>query len=266
MIDDNLNNLTAFTRLDVFQHESLPEITANRIRGLIHNGTLKPGSQLPNEIELAEAMGVSRGTIRSALSMVQQQGLIWRKQGVGSFVSEIPILENRLDINFGVTDLIESMGLVPGTEKLEINVIPCDEQLAGKLNLSANTPIVNIKRVRTANGRPVIASTDIFAQALLESDTVRISVADLRHHIWYLHSVYRVLDQILGITVEYGVAKLQPIKVTGALAEKLGLGIPGGSVMLYLEQVDYDRNRQPIIVSCEYHVADFSAFTVYRRY
>jgi DNA-binding GntR family transcriptional regulator len=47
--------------------------------------------------------------------------------------------------------------------------------------------------------------------------------------------------------------------------KQMGLDLPAGSVMLYLEQVDYDRNRQPVAVSYEYHVSDFCEFKVYRR-
>jgi DNA-binding transcriptional MocR family regulator len=105
------------------QQESLPEITANRIREMIYNRKLLPGARLPNEVELAEVMGVSRGTMRTALNILQEQGLIWRRQGVGSFVSEQPILEQRLDINRG--DRIDPVDLL--RTKVRDKDYPADE-------------------------------------------------------------------------------------------------------------------------------------------
>lgn len=257
--------LDAFGRQDALQQESLPELTANRIRMMINRGELPPGTQLPNEIELAEAIGVSRGTVRSALSLLQQHGLIWRRQGVGSFVSEIPILQNRLDINLGVTDLIESMGLQPGSKVLKIEIIPADQDLARQLDLSEGRPLVSVRRIRTADEKPVVASVDIFPVSLLEGGPEKMTFQELEKEIEKKHSIYRIFENRLSLMLEYGLAKLRPVKMSAQTLKQLGLDLPPGSVMLYLEQVDYDRNRRPVVISYEYHVPDFCEFTIYRR-
>ena len=117
---DDLNSSNHFfsQRNDIPQ-QSLPQLTSDRIRALIHNGKLPPDTQLPSEMELAEMMSVSRGTVRAALDILKEQGFVWRRQGVGTFVTKQPELMNRLDLNLGVTDLIESFGLTPGSGKIE---------------------------------------------------------------------------------------------------------------------------------------------------
>jgi GntR family transcriptional regulator len=210
-------------------------------------------------------MGVSRGTIRSALSRLQQQGLIWRKQGLGSFISENIVLQNRLDMNTGVTDLIESMGLLPGCNVLEVKMIPADKDMAERLAVPLETPLIYVHRVRTANERPVVASIDIFPMILLQRASRPLDMPGLEKAIDRRKSLYRVFEQDLSIPVDYGIAKLQPVKVNAWLMKEIGLNLPPGSVMLYLEQVDFDRDRQPILLSREYHVADFCEFTVYRH-
>jgi len=255
----------SFARADPISQEPLPEVTANRIRSMIHDGSLRPGSRLPNELELAEAMGVSRGTIRSALHLLQQQGLIWRRQGVGTFVSEKPILENRLDINLGVSDVIESMGLKPGHKAMEIKLVPADELLAEQLRVPQDSSLVYVRRIRTADDRPVAASVDIFALEILQQGSRILELEALKQALAEHHSVYRVLERELNVIIDHGIAKLRPIKADTQLLKQLDLDIPVGSVMLYLEQLDYDRDQRPVLLSYEYHVSDFSTFTVYRR-
>jgi len=265
-MDSSDNQLFSLLQADlVIQQESLPEITANRIREMIYARKLIPGARLPNEVGLAEAMGVSRGTMRTALNILQEQGLIWRRQGIGSFVSEQPVLEQRLDINSGVTELIVSMGLTPGSKVLEIKITPADERQAEHLNLPPGSPIVIIRRIRTANGRPVVSSIDIFPHSILTQSARQLDLEALKTLLEQRHSIYRIFESEFGLTVDYGISRLWPIKVNATLMKQIGLELPSDSVMLFLEQVDYDRNRRPFYLSYEYHVADFCTFTVFRR-
>lgn len=265
MPESQPSSLSTFLQQEPLQQENLPELTANRIRDMILSGKLSSGDRLPNELELSEAMGVSRGTLRSALSILQQKGLVWRRQGVGSFVSERPILENRLDINAGVTDLIESMGLKPGSILLDINLINADEKLSQQLCVSLGSSLVSVRRVRTANDKPVVASIDIFPFKVLNEGPHPLNLEGLKKSLEKWHSIYRVFEHELNITVEYGIAQLKPIKIDAHTMKQIGLDLPVGSVMLYLEQLDFDHDRQPQIISYEYHVADFCTFSVYRR-
>lgn len=246
-------------------YNSLPEETLNRLRSMIHDGTLEPGSRLPSEVELADAMGVSRGTIRAALHLLEQQGLIWRRHGIGTFVAEEPVLENRLDLNSGVTDVIRSMGRVPGTSFQEINGIPADEYLAERLRVAVENPLVQIRRTRTADGRPVVASIDIFAQQLLRHSPRPLDLQTLKETLNEELSVYRLLENHLQIVVDHGIAKVRPYSADADLIEEFELDLSVGAPMLYLEQLDYDRDQHPIIFSREYHVSEFSAFSIYRR-
>jgi GntR family transcriptional regulator len=264
-MDERLTKAQVFPASEPISRESLPEVTAHRIRSMIHEGKLSPGSRLPNELELAEVMGVSRGTIRAALHLLQQQGLIWRRQGVGTFVSEKPILENRLDINSGVTGLIESMGLVPGCQDMEIKLIPAEEYLVQQLRVPLDSPLVYIRRTRTASDKPVVASVDIFALALMQQGPRFLDLDALKKVLEQKLSIYRVFEDELHIVIDHGIAKIRPIKADARLMKQLHLDLPAGSVMLYLEQLDFDPDHRPILFSHEYHVSDFCAFTVFRQ-
>ena len=255
----------ALFQSEAFQTTSLPSQTANRIRNMINTRKLLPGTRLPNEIELADAMGVSRGSMRAALNILQEQGLIWRRQGIGSFVSEQPILENRLDINSGVTELIKSMGLKPGNQILETKTIPADRFHSEKLAIPLGSQLAFIRRIRTADDKPVVSSVDIFPDAILQGGQKINTLEKFTEVLLQNISIYKVFEQYFGLVVEYGINRLKPVKVTARLKKQLGLSLSLGEVMLYMEQLDFDRNRNPFYLSYEYHVAEFCDFTIFRR-
>jgi len=210
-------------------------------------------------------MGVSRGTLRAALHLLQQQGLVWRRQGIGTFVTEKPVLENRLDINGGVTELIQSQGLAPGCRDIEVKLIAADDYLAQELDVPVASPLVEIRRTRTAEGKPVVASIDVFPAALLQRTARPLGLQALKAVLEQKSSIYRVFADELHISIDHGIAKLRPIKADARLLRQLHLHLPSESVMLYLEQLDYDRDQRPVLLSYEYYVADFCSFTVFRR-
>src|SRR5438874_12036079 len=81
----------------------------------IAEAKIGPGRQLPPEPQLAGELGVSRPTLREALRSLQDEGLVTRNRGAGTFVSHRPRVRSNLDVNFGVTDAIREAGMRPGT-------------------------------------------------------------------------------------------------------------------------------------------------------
>jgi GntR family transcriptional regulator len=145
---------------------TLTEAAQEELRQAIVNGTYSPGSQLPTEAELGELLGVSRTVVREALRMLEEDGLIDRRHGVGTFVREHSILKN-LNFNFGITEMIKAAGMLPGTAYFAVRHEPTDSDVAVQLNLSPGTPALVVERVRTADKRPVVYSLDIFPGSLL---------------------------------------------------------------------------------------------------
>src|SRR6187431_3320754 len=101
------------------ERKMLTEIAEQSLRQAIEQGKFGPGSQLPTEAELCQMLGVSRTVVREALRVLEEDGLVARRHGVGTFVRDHPILKN-LNFNFGITEMINSAGLGPGTSDLSI--------------------------------------------------------------------------------------------------------------------------------------------------
>jgi GntR family transcriptional regulator len=223
----------------------------------IAEGSLSPGSQLPPEPALAAELGVSRPTLREALRALQEQGLLTRTPGAGTFVTHRARLRNNLDVNFGVTDAIRAAGMEPASRDVRVERVSSTADEASQLALHEGDPLIAVDRVRTADGRAVVYSRDLFAASLADTARVRFSARD------WAGSIYDLFQRKLGIAIHLGVATFLPLAAPKAVAARLG--VARGALLLYLRQVDYAEDGRPVLYSHEYHLADAFEFTLVRR-
>lgn len=225
---------------------------AERISG----GRFAAGVQLPSEPDLAAELGVSRATLREALRSLEDEGLVRRTWGAGTFVAERPRVANSLDANFGVTDAIRAAGMRAGIEQGRLWVEPAPASEAERLRMEPGGDVVVVERVRTADGKPVVFSRDVLPAALF---------GDRREvlHRLVRRSIYEVLERDLGVVVHHGVASFRPVRADRSVASRLD--VPRGSLLLYLWQVDYGEDGAAVLSSHEYHLADAFEFSVVRR-
>ena len=234
---------------------TLTEAAQQELRQAIMQGTYDPGSQLPTEEELGSMLGVSRTVVREALRVLEEEGLIARRHGVGTFVRNRPILKN-LNFNFGITEMIESAEMEPGTSYIAFRREPASEEIASQLDIPPETSLITIERVRTADGKPVVHSIDTFPETLVQAhefDMDRLLA----------ESLYQILQSEFGHVIEYGAAQILPATATSDLAKKLE--IAEGTLLLCISQLDYAPGDIPILYSREYHLPDAFDFMIWRR-
>jgi DNA-binding GntR family transcriptional regulator len=220
----------------------------------IASGEIAPGDRLPPEPDLATELGVSRATLREALRSLEEDGFVTRRRGAGTFATHRPRLRNNLDVNFGVTQMIRAAGMTPGTARSEARQEEAEADEARALDLEPGDPVLVLERVRTADDRPVVFSRDVVpGQRLGENALRRLEQG----------SVYELLSREAGRAVHHGVVTIEPSKADRRLAK--ALGVKSGALLLYLRQVDYDREGTPVLLSHEHHVADAFEFNVVRR-
>jgi GntR family transcriptional regulator len=239
---------------------SKPERAAQDIRDAIHAGAY-PDGRLPAEPTLAQQLGVSKATVRHAVSILEQEGLLTRRQGAGTFIVDRALeLRNNLSVNFGVTDLIESAGFEAGTHDLAVSIEPADESLQRALGLADGARLLSLHRTRTADDRVIARTTDSVSVALLAAHGLpeAEAVAFVTDH----QSLYRAMDS-LGIAVRDGVAELMPWQADAALAR--ALGVPVGTLLLRLDQTDFIASGDPVVHSTEYFLTNAFKFQVYRK-
>src|ERR687887_10893 len=172
------------------ERKTLTEISQDELRQAILRGAFRPGSQLPTEAELCEMLGVSRTVVREALRVLEDEGLVTRRHGIGTFVRNHPILKN-LNFNFGITEMIESAGLKAGTSHLALQKEVADKDKAEQLRVEIGTPLLTVERVRTADGRPVVYSLDTLTESLAQR-------AGFNPQLLLTESIYSLLQTSLG--------------------------------------------------------------------
>jgi GntR family transcriptional regulator len=240
--------------LDRPSRTTLTQSTVDALIGAIKEGEFAPGSRLPAENELSEILHVSRTTVREALRILQQNGIILRRRGLGTYVTESPILKTLSD-NFGITSMIQQAGLSPSTTFSSIREENAPSSVATALSISEGDPIFVIYRVRCANDEPAVWSIDYLP--------IRGSMRDdLAGFDANKESIYDYYEEALNIQIVRGIAQLVPKQATRDIAAKLQ--IKPGEPLMCIKQTDYDRDDHPVMYSIEYHIPDKFLFIVNR--
>ena len=228
------------------------------LRDRIEDGRLADGVQLPPEVELASSLGVSRTTVREALLQLEQEGLLIRRHGHGTFVRSRARLRGNLNANLSATDVIRSHGMEPGTSDVRLERLGVTAAVAERLELEPGAEVVHLERVRTADGRPVIFTVDTMPVRLFEEARVDPDVL-LDPGL----SLYRLYAERLRRSITAGQASLSLARADELVAERMGLTL--GSAILRLEQVDLTADGRPVLHSIESYVADTFEFSIHRR-
>lgn len=124
------------------------------LRQQIENGQLEPGQKLPAEDELAAQFGVSRMTVRQGISDLIDEGVLYRRRGVGTFVAQFHVERdhNRLT-NF--LETAQAAGFAAEVRLLSREVVPARMTVAKALALQESEPVIRIQTLRLANGVPI---------------------------------------------------------------------------------------------------------------
>src|ERR1700751_1648424 len=112
----------------------------------IADGTLPPGSRLPNEEGLVKRYAVSRTTVRQTIQNLIRRGLIEIRRGTGTFVLQPKITQELTKLSGFVEDM-QSLGRKASARLLDKQTVPASESVARQLAVSLGTPVVRIQRV-----------------------------------------------------------------------------------------------------------------------
>jgi len=244
--------------LDNFNLHSYPTLVisvVDAIRKSIEDGNYPPKSQIPTEMELVSKLQVSRTTIREAMRMLEEDGLIVRKRGLGTFVSERAIIKD-LTKNSGITEMIEQSGRTPRTEQASLEQTKASRIISEALSIEIDDPIFLVDRVRTANNTPMVWTLDFIPIHIVGED-------GLKNFIPMNDSIYDFFKNDLRISIVRGVVSLYSIGATDVISDKLI--VSEGTPIMELSQTDYDINDRIVLYSIEYHIPDSFQFLVYRK-
>jgi GntR family transcriptional regulator len=216
----------------------------------IESGALLAGERLPPEREVAEALGVSRMTVRQALASLDARGLVERGVGRGTFVSAVQKVEHDLSRVAGFTATVERQGLEAGAEILTAGEQAAPHSIAGALGIGTGATAVRLERLRSSNGEAVsLEDTWLPAErfpGLLDRDLSG--------------SLYTLMDAAYGLAPVSAVERLEP--VAARPHEAAALGIAEGCPLMLVQRTAYAAGGVPVEFSRDRHRGDRARFVV----
>ena len=223
----------------------------------IKSGRYSPGEKLPSEDQLAREFSVSRITLREALRVLEDDGVIVRRHGAGTFVRDkraVPI--QNLSSIVSISTIFKRAGLEDRFTKAESRKIAATPRIAEKLNLPSGQEVWEVERLRTLGENPAIYGFDYFPATF-------IPPGEEKHLEDYRHSLYHFLSEVCGQTSDDGECWFKPIMSDKKLSNVLKIRL--NSPLMYIETVDFDSNKQPILYSFSYYVPEMFVFQAHRR-
>jgi GntR family transcriptional regulator len=234
---------------------SLSHLAKEQLLEYIEKNQYEYQDRLPSEAQIQEMLGVSRSTVREALALLEQEGIVYKIQGKGTFLATLPIkIKNGLEELRSTTDTIRKFGYVPGTKGYKVRKITADTDMQQKLNLSPDDKVLTFERIRTANELVAAYCIDTFPEKIFKG---KLPQQD------YQGSMFEYLERDLDIHIEYAVAEILPASFEGKMCEKLG--IPQDTFFILLKQIHFDRQGQPMIYSMDYYNSNIFRFFVNRK-
>jgi GntR family transcriptional regulator len=226
------------------------------LHGLIEQGAFQPGDQLPSEADLAARLGISRPTLREALSNLEQGGIVVRKHGVGTFVApNYGIqLEGGLERLESILEIAGRQGMAVTYRDLHVFSEPATSETCEELQLTPGSVVTRVQRVIFADGRPVAYMSDVVPAIILAASDIDDS---------FRGSVLDLLREVQGLTITQAIADIVSLAAPPEIARRLEIAT-GDAVLLLAERV-LDADGNAVGCSRNYFVPKYIKFHIIRR-
>lgn len=223
---------------------------AEEIRQAVVTRVWPPGERLPSEPDLARHYAVSRATVREALRVLEQDGVVVASRGQGTFVrAEEALPHVGITTLYSITEVIRQQGYTPSTT--EIRLSRSHLGALGPLRSSTSAafpddePVAVIERTRRADGHPVAYTQDAVPLRLLDHLHWEERVAE--------GSLFDLLREI-GAEVDYTHTRLYAVGAPREAAQRLE--VAPGAPLLMMEETVYDRKDRPVVMARDYYRTD----------
>ena len=202
---------------------------SNDIRNKILTGEYKANEKIPFEKELGVVYDSSKMTIKQALDILVAEGLIIKRRGSGTFVKDISPREmERLSVanQFRGTTALNPNKTVLSTI-LNFSIIPCPEEVQSKLNLTNESFVYDIYRVRCIDGEPTAMEKMYMPVDIIP----RLKEKNIKN------SIYEYIKEELNLVIQSGHRNISARKATDFEAEHLNM--EKGDPVVVAQQIGY---------------------------
>ena len=201
----------------------------------ISDGRWSPGDVIPSEIQLAQDLGVSQGTVRKAITELVENNVLTRRQGRGTFVA----YHDSERALFHFFHIVDNKGhkVLPESTTLTCRQKRASRVETAKLNLAPGSSVVSIERIRKFNDQPTMLET-ITLPSEPFAELGKVEACDLPNML------YELYEKKFGITIHNAEEQLRAVaasKRDGAL-----LGLEAGAPLLEIERVAKTLDNSPV--------------------
>jgi GntR family transcriptional regulator len=239
----------------VIERKPLPLRVRDLILDEIRSGKLEPGQQLPPEGALSEEFGVGRSTIREAVKLLVNDGVIDVQHGRGSFVTGLATLDTERPITRfeSVTEMMNALGYQVQNRVMSVGERMATAAEAAELQIAPHAPIIRLERLRLHEGRPFVFTVNVLPRELFDGPLEGIRWGS---------SIIDLLDE-RGYEVVASSAHIRATSPPEALIAS-GVEVPIDPWLLITETC-VTATGQHVLVAHDYHRGDAFTFNVVRR-
>jgi GntR family transcriptional regulator len=212
------------------------------LRKRIDAGDLRTGDAVPSERDLAKIHSVSLMTARHALASLEQEGVVERRRGIGTFVSTPKIHFNKL---MSYTEQMASRSLTAVSKVLFAKMIDDEQEANARLSLSPKSGVIKLERLRHAAGEPFALETCYLSAAQFPG----LLSAPLQRE-----SLFGILERDYKVDIGYADEEVDATAADPRTADLLE--VPRREPVLRIRQVIFSTNGKAVLYVLGFYRSD----------
>ena len=227
----------------------------SRLLREMKEGAYRYSGKLPPEGVLAERLNISRTQLRDSLAQLEREGFISRHQGVGTVINRhVLAVSVRMDMEIEFMEMISVSGHRPSVLSSSFEQVPAGDAVARHLAIAPSDPVLRVCRLIGADDKPAIYCEDYIPAALIKKK--EYAAEDLQKPI------FSFLKQFCALEPHMDLTEVRPAVADALLAEIFQ--VPQGTPLLYLDELDYDKEGMPMLYSPQYYIGGVIQHTMLR--
>ena len=219
------------------------------LRHMINTEKYSSGAILPNEVDLARELGISRNTLRQASNRLVTEGLLIRKKGVGTTVNTLGKASSNARNWMSFSQEMKALGISIKNYELHICWEPGSQEVCRFFNVKTNTPLLRMSRVRGSEQAPIVYFISYFNPSI-----------GMTGEEDFTQPLYTLLEQRYGIVVHKSIEEVSAMLAGDELAQKLHA--QSGDPILKRKRLVLDAAGFPVEYNVGYYRADSFTYRI----
>ncbi|MBU3146698.1 GntR family transcriptional regulator [Clostridium sp. CF012] len=210
---------------------------------------------LPNEDELANHLGVSRLTVREAITVLEREGVVSRVQGKGTLINFfVTKLENRIDLGSDIEGCLRNHGYDVKFKVADVVFRGANAMEASKLNLEVGEIILVVKKLLYANDMVAAVYVDRVPEKLLKTKDIHPKSLE--------PTIFPIIEDLCQCNISHDVLEMYPSVTDEELSDMFK--VPLKTPVLGFDVLEYTKDSVALMYNTEYYTSKFIKFTLCR--